>query len=69
MANFTYKKTLTTQMKVVGILDTDMMTIEVDGENKKISTLLSDFEGECIEITVKTKAEQELDEPTVSDEE
>lgn len=69
MANFTYKKTLTTQMKVVGTLDTDMMTIEVDGENKKISTLLSDFEGECIEITVKTKAEQELDEPTVSDEE
>lgn len=69
MANFTYKKTLITQMKVVGTLDTDMMTIEVDGENKKISTLLSDFEGECIEITVKTKAEQELDEPTVSDEE
>lgn len=69
MANFTYKKTLTTQMKVVGTLDTDMMTIEVDGENKKISTLLSDFEGECIEITVKTKAKQELDEPTVSDEE
>lgn len=69
MANFTYKKTLTTQMKVVGTLDTDMMTIEVDGENKKISTLLSDFEGECIEITVKTKTEQELDEPTVSDEE
>lgn len=69
MANFTYKKTLTTQMKVVGTLDTDMMTIEVDGENKKISTLLSDFEGECIEITIKTKAEQELDEPTVSDEE
>lgn len=69
MANFTYKKTLTTQMKVVGTLDTDMMTIEVDGENKKISTLLSDFEGECIEITVKTKAEQELDEPTVSDDE
>ncbi len=64
MANFAYKKTTTTAMKVAGILDTDKMTIDVDGEEKKLSTLLSDFNGGGIEINVKVKDEEELDEPT-----
>lgn len=64
MANFAYKKTTTTAMKVAGILDTDNMTVDVDGEEKKLSTLLSDFNGSVIEINIKVKDEEDLDEPT-----
>lgn len=64
MANFAYKKTTTTAMKVAGILDTDDMTVDVDGEEKKLSTLLSDFNGGDIEINIKVKDEEDLDEPT-----
>lgn len=63
MANFAYKKTTTTAMKVAGILDTDNMTVDVDGEEKKLSTLLSDFNGGTIEINIKVKNEEDLDEP------
>ena len=64
MANFAYKKTTTTAMKVAGIIDTDNMTVDVDGEVKKLSTLLSDFNGAGIEINIKVKDEEDLDEPT-----
>ena len=64
MANFSYKKTTTTAMKVTGIIDTDKMTIDVDGEEKKLSTLLADFNGGGVEINAKVKEEDELDEPT-----
>lgn len=63
MANFSYKKTTTTAMKVAGIIDTDNMTVDVDGEVKKLSTLLSDFNGAGIEINIKVKNKEELDEP------
>ena len=68
MSNFSYKKTTTTAMKVAGIIDTDRMIIEVDGEEKKLSTLLADFNGGGVEINVKIKEEDELDEPTESEE-
>lgn len=64
MSNFTYKRTTTTSMKVAGIIDTDNMTVDIDGEIKKLSTLLSDFNGAGIEINVKVKDEEEIDEPT-----
>lgn len=66
MANFVYKKTETTSMKVAGILDIneDKITVDVDGEEKNLATLLSDFVGGCIEINIKTKEEEELVEPT-----
>jgi len=67
MANFVYKKTETTSMKVVGILDTDRMTIDVDGDEKSLATLLSDFNGGCMEINIKTKNEEELDEPVANE--
>ncbi len=67
--SFTYKKTTVTQMKVAGILDTDNMTVDVEGEDKKLSTLLSDFNGAGIEIVIKVKDETELEEPEDSDEE
>ena len=63
MANFTYKRTEITSMKITGILDTDRMIIDVDGEEKSLATLLSDFNGGCMEINIKTKSEEELEEP------
>lgn len=68
MANFAYKKTVTTAMKIAGILDSGNLTVDVDGEEKKLSTLLSDFNGADIEINVKVKDEQELNEPVEADE-
>lgn len=67
--NFVYKRTETTAMKIAGIIDTDNMTVEVDGEEKKLATLLSVFNGGSVEINVKVKEESELDEPTESNEE
>lgn len=67
--NFVYKRTETTAMKIAGIIDTDNMTIDVDGEEKKLSTLLSVFNGGGVEINVKVKEENELDEPTESNKE
>lgn len=69
MANFAYKKTVTTAMKVAGILDSDNLTVDVGGEKKKLSTLLSGFNGAPIEINIKVKDEEELDEPTEAAEE
>jgi hypothetical protein len=68
MANFVFKKTETTNMKIAGIIDTNNMTVDVDGTEKSLSTLLSVFNGGNIEINVKIKSEEEFDEPT-SDEE
>jgi hypothetical protein len=55
-------------MKIAGIIDTDKMTVDVDGEEKSLSTLLSVFNGGGIEINVKIKTEEELEEPTSDDE-
>lgn len=65
---FTYKKSTITSMSVKGIFDSDLMTIDVDGEEKKLSTLLSEMDGAFIELSAKVKDEQELSEPTESDE-
>ena len=67
MANFVYKKTETTNMKIAGVIDTDKMTVDVDGEEKSLATLLSVFNGIGVEIKVATKNEEELDEPTVNE--
>ena len=64
MANFVFKKTETTNMKIAGIIDTDRMTVDIDGEEKSLATLLSAFNGVDIELVAKVKAESELDEPT-----
>lgn len=66
--NFSYKRTTQTAMKVAGIIDTDKMTIDVDDEEKDLATLLSDFNGSYVEINVKIKNEEELDEPSKSEE-
>lgn len=64
MANFTYKRTTQTAMKIAGIINTDRMSIDVDGTEKDIATLLSDFNGAGVEINIKTKDEEELTEPS-----
>ena len=65
MANaFSFKEVTTKTMKITGMVDTDNMTIDVDGEEKKLSTLLSAFNGTDVDIQVKIKSESELDEPT-----
>ncbi len=69
MANFSYKRTETTTLKATGIIDSDRMVIEVNGEEKRLSTLLSDFNGGEIEINIKVKSEEELDPPESPDEE
>ena len=69
MANFSYKRTETTTLKATGILDVSKMVIEVNGEEKKLSTLLSDFDSDEIEINIKVKSEEELDPPESPDEE
>ena len=63
MAAFTYKKTSTTSMKVTGILNPQTMVINVDREDKQLSTLLRDFANMPVEINIKVKDEEELDEP------
>jgi hypothetical protein len=63
MAAFTYKKTSTISMKVTGILNPQTMVINVDGEDKQLSTLLRDFADLPVEINIKVKDEEELDEP------
>ena len=68
MANFTYKKATTTTLKACGIVDIEKGTIEIDGEDKKILSLLADFNGAAIDLVAKVKDEEELSEPT-SDEE
>lgn len=63
MSAFSYKRTTTTAMKAVGSLDVENMTIEIDGDVKKLSTLLSEFNGCEIELDVKVKDTEEFDEP------
>lgn len=68
MKNFTYKRTETQNMKIAGVFNKETMTVEVDGEEKSLVTLLSPFEGLAVEIKVSVKNEEELDEPTSEDE-
>lgn len=58
-----YKKTETISLNIKGFIDPVEMTIDINGDVKKLSTLLSDFVGTFVEISVKTKNEEELQEP------
>ena len=67
MASFSYKQKKTTTLKACGFIDIDSMTITVDEEEKSLKTLLSDFNGGFVELVVKVKEEQELNEPVSSE--
>lgn len=45
MAAFSFKVTTTKKLKACGMLDLSNMTIEINGEDKKLSTLLSEYDG------------------------
>lgn len=62
--NFSYKKQQAIILKASGILDIEGLTINIDGDEKDIKTLLKDFEGVEVVLTVQTKVDEELDEPT-----
>ena len=63
MAAFSFKVTTTKKLKACGMLDLSNMTIEINGEDKKISTLLSEYDGCEISLSVDIKNEEELDMP------
>ena len=69
MANLVYKRSTTTSLKTAGLIDVENMTISVDGEDKKLSRLWKDFEGSEVEIVIKVKVDEDISEPTASDEE
>lgn len=64
MANFVYKRTEQKSMKIAGLFNANTMTINVDGVDKELSTLFSPFSDFEVEINIKVKEEEELDEPT-----
>lgn len=69
MANLVCKRSTTTSLKTAGLIDVENMTITVDGEDKKLSRLWKDFEGSEVEIVIKVKVDEDIPEPTASDEE
>ena len=55
-----YKKAITTTLKVSGILNSDEQTIDADGEEIKIDDLLKEFGDEFVELQLKLKDDEEL---------
>ena len=64
-----YKTVTTTTLKVSGIIDADRGVIDVDGVEKNLMALLSDFNGGYVELSVKVKDESENDDPTIDSDE
>lgn len=67
MTNFKYNKITNTTLKASGLLDTDDGTIEVDGEEKSLLNMISDFNGCIVDISVSVRTSEELDVPETSD--
>ena len=65
--SLTYKKQQSITLKASGLYDADKMAIEIDGEEKDIKTLIKDFDGLEVVLSVSVKRDEDLDEP-VSDE-
>lgn len=63
MANFVYKENRTRKMALKGILDVDEGTILIDEDEKNLSTLLSDFNGAFVDLTIKVSEDEDLEEP------
>lgn len=59
---FTYKKTTTTKLQAIGLMDTDKLTIEVEGETKSLAELLKDFNGTTVTLSVQVKEEEDIEE-------
>ena len=63
MSNIKYNRTTTTTLKVAGILDVANGVIDIDGEQRSLLAMMSDFEGAPVDITVKVKVDDELEVP------
>lgn len=63
-SNLVYKLTKTKKLKASGLLDINSMTIEVDGEEKKLSTLLREYDGCDIDFNISVKDEEDLTLPS-----
>lgn len=59
--NFKYVETTTKKIEVCGLFNLDKMTINIDGEDINISTLLRDFDGLEIKLGCNIKQEIELE--------
>jgi hypothetical protein len=61
--SLSYKKTTSVALNVKGDYNAEDGTIELadSGEVKKLSDLLKDFEGTYIELSVKIKEEEDLE--------
>ena len=63
MSNMKYQKTEQITLSLKGFIDPVDMTIDIDGQVKKLSTLLSEFAGGFVEMSVKMKDQTDLQEP------
>lgn len=62
-----YKRTTTTALKAVGVLDIEEDGILLgtdDGDMKKLSALLADFQGAAIQLSVTIKDIDDLPDPS-----
>lgn len=57
---FKYTKTTVTKLQAIGVLDTDKLTIDVEGETKNLADLLKDFNGTAVTLAVQVKEEEEI---------
>jgi hypothetical protein len=55
-----YTKTTVTKLQAIGELNIEDMTIEVEGEVKKLPELLKDFNTTTVNLTVQVKEEEEI---------
>ena len=67
MTNFKYNKITNTTLKASGLLDTDDGTIEIDGEEKSLLNMISDFNGCIVDISVSVRTSEELGAPETND--
>lgn len=63
MAKFSYTKNTITTLKANGVVNCEKGTIYVDDVEKSLKTLFSEFDGDNVELVIKVKENEELEEP------
>lgn len=59
--NYSYKENKTISKKMIGVYNAETVDIDVDGEVKNVIDELKAFNNQYVEITIKTKEENDLD--------
>ena len=62
-SSLSYTQTHMRKLQATGMLDIEAGTIDIDEQAKKILTLLSDFDGCNVVLSVQVKNEESLDAP------